>query len=243
MQKLLNKLSFFFIFTFSITLQLLTNQSFAGELEDADILFEQREYSKALEKYQELLATGSYSSQMLMKMAYIQEGFGKVPQALFYLSLLNKLAPNDGTLQKMADLAQSRLLEGYSISDEAYFIYLLRKNKVAVLTTLGAIGLLGLALLFWLQQRKYDLIGPAIVLGLYGLFVVWAANVETNPQQGVIMSNSTFLMEAPSAGAGLRSTLNAGHRLTIVGQSDIWYEVVWQGEKGFVRNSNLKIIQ
>lgn len=242
MQKLSYKLLIFFISISFLNSQTSNCQILTSSTLEADKLFEQREYSKALEKYQELLSQGKYTSQMLMKMAYIQEGFENIPQAMYYLSLLNKLAPNESTLQKMESVAEKYSLEGYNVSDEAYFIFLIRKYKSEAVITLSLIGILGFALLFWLQQRRYSLGFPSVLLGLYCLVIFWMVNLQQNTSKAIVIEGGAFIMDAPSAGANLISTLKAGHRLPIIGQNDIWYEIEWQGKTAFIRNSNVQMI-
>ena len=67
-------------------------------LGQADSLYEKKQYTQSLEHYQAMLQKGEYTPAMLLKMAYIEEGLGRVGQALYCLDrLIYMLAPHQLT--------------------------------------------------------------------------------------------------------------------------------------------------
>ena len=46
-------------------------------------------------------------------------------------------------------------------------------------------------------------------------------------------------MDGPSAGASVISVVNEGHRVEVVGKTDVWYKVRWGEDEVFVRDHSL----
>src|SRR5688572_32178846 len=87
-------------------------------LQQADSLYEKKQYTQSLEHYQAILERKEYTPSMLLKMAYIEEGLGRVGQALYYLDLYY-LATNDKfVLEKMEELSTKFNLKGYENRSE-----------------------------------------------------------------------------------------------------------------------------
>ena len=210
---------------------------------EADSLFEAKSYSEAFEIYESLLKEGAYTPQMLARMAYVQEGFGNTAQALYYLTLLNRYSPNEATLRKLEKLSEENGLQGYSVSDQSYFYYLYRRYRLETLLALSALALAGAGLLYWANKRGYSPMAPGAVLIAYCLLVGWLANFQAPDSQAIVTGEQAYVMDRPSAGGRLVTSLNAGHRLSVIQEQDIWYEVEWEGQRAFIRGKNLKLVE
>ena len=61
--------------------------------------------------------------------------------------------------------------------------------------------------------------------------------------KGIIADNNTLFMNAPSAGASLIERLEQGHRIEILGKDDIWYKINWDNKEGYIRDSNILLVE
>ncbi|MBK7650109.1 MAG: hypothetical protein IPJ20_04215 [Flammeovirgaceae bacterium] len=52
-----------------------------------------------------LYESGRYTPAMLLKMAYIQEGLGRISQSIYYLQLYYKATNDEQALSKIEELA------------------------------------------------------------------------------------------------------------------------------------------
>jgi hypothetical protein len=246
MQKFAKKFLLFFLLFFGLPPVAMSqgadNESVASILSRADSLFERQEYSKALEGYQQMLAQGYYTPQALLKMSYIQEGLGKGAQSLYSLSLLNRLSPDEATLRKLAEAGEEQSLEGYGVSDDAYFLFLFRQYREPILLGWALLALLGLGLLAWMRRRQYGLAAPAVLFVLYCAAGLWLANGYSPAARGIVLGQQVYLMDAPSAGAGLVASVGPGHRLRVLGEHDIWCEVEWQGQVAYLRRHQIQLL-
>src|SRR3954468_14023429 len=82
------------------------------KITQADSLFRAKQYTQSLEVYQSLFNEQKYSPAMLLKMAYIQEGLGKIGQTLYYLKLYHLATDDEQALRKMEELAGKFGLSG-----------------------------------------------------------------------------------------------------------------------------------
>src|ERR1041385_2293304 len=75
------------------------SQVFEYRLKMADSLYLKKQYTQSLELYREIFDQHSYSPAMLLKMAYIEEGLGQNPMALYYINLYYEITHDPSALQ------------------------------------------------------------------------------------------------------------------------------------------------
>ena len=240
MQKSINKY-------LTIICILLSNSLFAksnySHLKAADSLYGAKKYSEAYSKYHTIFENGQHSPQMLLKMAYIKEGSGEIPEALYYLNIYYVNYPTRNILKKMESLAETRQIAGYEYDDFNYFLYLYYRYKTEII-----IGLAGLLFTFFLGIVTNRVVFKRIPVTSPYLFFFMAAFVylfinysDRFSYKGIIMQNKALVMSKPSAGSDVVATLSKGTRLHVWDNTDIWYEVRWENKHAFIRKNNLKI--
>jgi hypothetical protein len=208
-------------------------------LGQADSLYEKKQYTQSLEHYQAILQTGEYTPSMLLKMAYIEEGLGRVGQALYYLDRYY-LASNDKlVLDKMEELSTKYNLKGYENSDATLALSVYHDYREYISIALAAVAVLLLSVLFYWRKRKKRsvAVGSALFI-IIALFAVHI-NVGEKIATGIIGEPNTYLLDGPSPGASVISVVNEGHRVEVVGKVDVWYKVKWQENTAYVRDHDL----
>src|SRR5688500_9317335 len=114
MQNYLTKIIILFLLALSVGSQQAYSQP-TNQLQKADSLFAQHQYTEAFKIYQQLLhRQEKYSPQMLLKMAFIQEGLKNYTQALYFLHLYHTKYPSRLALRKIEELARAHKLTGYT---------------------------------------------------------------------------------------------------------------------------------
>ncbi|MCC5943812.1 MAG: hypothetical protein JJT94_02670 [Bernardetiaceae bacterium] len=204
----------------------------------ADSLFNQELYIEAGRLYEEIyLNARMYSPKMFLHLAYIKEASTNYPQALYYLSLYYKTSPDVKVLEKIEKIAKAQKIEGYAYTDAAYFDTLLRRYHHYLWAVPFSLALIWLFVMFFkrrLSVRK--VIAFTAFLLLFGFFYNW----RSTPKDYIILHEApATLMHAPSAASQVETQLHkAGHRLELLGQTDIWYKVRWQDKKLYIRKHN-----
>ncbi|HEX6893054.1 MAG TPA: SH3 domain-containing protein [Chryseolinea sp.] len=212
-------------------------------LSQADSLFEKKQYTQSLEHYQAMLQTGEYTPSMLLKMAYIEEGLGRVGQALYYLDLYYLAANDKSVLDKMDELATKYNLKGYEYTDATLALSFYHDYREFISVGLAALAVFFLSLLFYWRKRRKRSIAAVTVLFVIVVALVVHINVGEKIATGIIGEPNTYLMDGPSAGASVISVVSEGHRVEITGKYDVWYRVKWNEEVAFVRDIDLLTIR
>ncbi|MBF9252667.1 SH3 domain-containing protein [Pontibacter sp. 172403-2] len=241
MQNLWFKISAFLILFLLAFSKPVYAQADNATLAKADSLFRTQHYTEAYTLYENILQTQQlYSSQMLLKMAYIREGLRDYTGAMYYLHLFYSKEPSRSVLKKMEELAQAHHLQGYQYNDLIFFKTQFSKYymRILQLLLLVAVVTVTVMLVSWRKGHRFTKTFK-ISFGLYLLFILYYINFLNLGNAGIIMQNQSAIMSAPSAGASWLATATKGHKVPITGDQDIWYEIKWKGEKAYIRKSNL----
>jgi tetratricopeptide (TPR) repeat protein len=221
-------------------------QAQAGEysMAQADTMFAQKKYTEALRLYESIFdQSGKYSSAMLLKMAYIEEGLSNYTKALYYLNLYYNRRPNEPAIRKMDELAQAHQLKGYEYDDINFILIYYERYFFYIAFALIAFGAYVFAIIVIKKLRKEHIPirhGFGFMVYLTGAFVF--LNLSGNESKAIIHRNNVYLMSAPSAGAPLLGIIQKGHRVKVLDRKDIWIEIEWGKDKAFIRERNVWMV-
>jgi hypothetical protein len=224
--------------------QVAFSQDVESEIKFADSLFHLKKYTEAFKIYEKCYEQKkAYSSQMLIKMAFIQEGLNNYSKTLYYLNDYYLLTNDKKALEKMEELAEKHQLKGYEYSDFKFIFNLVRFYKTQI-TFLFV--LLVSTLVIWIFYSKFrrgtTRRSPAL-LTISILLIFFLIDIISSLNETAIVSKNTFLMTGPSSGADVLEVMKAGNRITVIDEEDIWLKVRIGEEQGFVRRSNIQLLQ
>ena len=211
-------------------------------LQRADSLFQRQHYSEAFTHYEQVLTEQQlYSPQMLLKMAYIKEGMRDYTSAMYYLHLFYTKQPSRSVLKKMEELGQAHRLSGYEYNDLQFFKTQFSKHYMRILELLLIVAVITVTIMFisWRKGHKFSKTFRTGLI-LYLVFLFYYINFLNLGDAGIIKSNHVAIMSAPSAGSEWIATVTEGHKVPILGEQDIWYEIRWKGERAYIRKNNLQ---
>ncbi|SHL03559.1 SH3 domain-containing protein [Hymenobacter psychrotolerans] len=181
------------------------------------------------------------SPQMLLRMAYVQEGLGHYPAALYYLSMAQARQPRLSTWRKMAALARDNRLTGYPENWRQDLQLTFRRYYYPGLQSLLIGAVVGGTLL--LVRRRTLSRGWWTAYGAYLLLTGAYLNLLGMEKEALVARPRAALMSGPSAGATWLTTAAAGDRLVVEGRQDTWYRVHWQGQDAYIRTQDLLLVQ
>ena len=217
----------------------LSHASFAATpsaLQEADSLHAAKQYTQAFQRYQAIYQGGHYSTAMLLRMAYIQEGLGHLGDCLYYLNLYFLASHDTQALRKMEELAEKNNLEGYKTDESTRVTAWLQEHYDAVAMLLASLSALLLALLIYQRVKKHlsiSFTAAALVLTL--AVMVMHINLTLSAEHGIVAQPVTYLMSGPSAGASVIAVIGEGHQLEIQGREDVWLRVSWKEKEAYVK--------
>lgn len=208
---------------------------------EADSLFSIQKFTQSFELYDSIYHLKKATPAMLLKMAYIKEGLGDFTLAQYYLNEYYLATNNEQALTKMENLAKEKDLIGYETNDLNFILSLYYKHfqwlslSVMFITAV----LFGF---FSIQLWKYKKIPPvtSFFLATFLIALFLLINFGKSYNKALIIKNNTFVMAGPSAGADVIEVIGKGNKVTINKRKDVWLQIEWQGETGYIKSNNVR---
>ena len=241
MQALLFKISLSICLLATFT---VTQAESRDILQQADSLFAAGSETDAAQLYETAIANGhAVTDPMLLKLASAYERQNDVPHLLYYLQIYFDRHPDDAVLRKMNDIARANNLNGYETDDLNYFYLFYRKYGTYVLLFLlipagyvFSVLMLKLAKKQPVDQRQKWVVFAYLVLLL--LFV----NLPEGVQSGITSRDRVLVRTDPSAASPVSEVIGRGHKVNILGSTDIYLRVLWRNELVYIRRDNVWVI-
>ena len=218
------------------------NSDLKSQLIKADSLFNLNKYSESKVLYDSIFyKKNKYSNSMLLKMATIEENLGNYEKSIYYLELFQKNKNENKVLDKINNIVDNKNLNGFENSDKKIFINIYKKyrnNILALLLTLTLIIFI-VNLVRYFRKNIVNFALPFFYISSFlSLLII---NIKP-PSDAIVFKNYTFIMKEPSSGSDLYSILNKGDKLIVSKDLEVWYEIILNGEKRYVRKKNVRLI-
>ena len=225
-------LIFFLIF---VTTNILANEKYL--LNEGDSLFKLRKYFDAKKIYENLYYEKNYfSDAMLLKLSFIEEGIGNYEKALIYLSKHYYQTHNKETSTKIKSIAKKNELIGFEQNDLSLILNAYNKNIYLIHSILVVI-----LVLYLIIGEKKD-ISYHIRFMIISVLVLAIMNFNLTKKQGIVDQDNTYIMNGPSSGSDVYSIIKKGNKLKISKEYSIWYEVIFENKKKYIRKKNISLI-
>ena len=231
---------------FRIIVILVTSSFFCensySSTQKADSLFNLKRYSESKILYDSIFyKENKYSNSMLLKMATIEESLDNYEKSIYYLELFQKNKNENKVLDKINDIVDDKNLNGFENSDKKIFINIYKKyrsNILALLLTLISIIFI-VNLVRYFRKNVIKFILPFFYISsVLSLLII---NIKP-PSDAIVFKDYTFIMKEPSSGSDLYSILNKGDKLIVSKDLEVWYEIILDGKKRYVRKKNVRLI-
>ena len=218
------------------------NSDLKSQLIKADSLFNLNKYSESKVLYDSIFyKKNKYSNSMLLKMATIEENLGNYEKSIYYLELFQKNKNENKVLDKINNIVDNKKLNGFENSDKKIFINIYKKyrnNILALLLTLTSIIFI-VNLVRYFRKNVINFVLPFFYISSFlSLLII---NIKP-PSDAIVFKDYTFIMKEPSSGSDLYSILNKGDKLIVSKDLEVWYEIILNGEKRYVRKKNVRLI-
>ena len=231
---------------FRIIVILVTSSFFCensySSTQKADSLFNLKRYSESKILYDSIFyKENKYSNSMLLKMATIEESLDNYEKSIYYLELFQKNKNENKVLDKINDIVDDKNLNGFENSDKKIFINIYKKyrnNILALLLTLTSIIFI-VNLVRYFRKNVVNFVLPFFYIStLLSLLII---NIKPR-SDAIVFKDYTFIMKEPSSGSDLYSILNKGDKLIVSKDLEVWYEIILNGKKRYVRKKNVRLI-
>lgn len=228
------------IFLAIIVLQNAFSQDLNFRLKTADSLYQAKQYTQSLEHYEQILKQKQYTPAMLLKMAFIQEGLLRTGQALYYLNLYYLATKDKTALEKMDELAQKYNLEGYEHTENDRILSFYQNYRLQLSGAVAALMLLMLSLTIYTRLRlKRRPIVSFVMLCIFSVALIVNFYYADSFSTGIVANPSTYVMSGPSSAASVVEIIGDGHRVNVLGEKDVWVEIRWNNNVGYIKQNTL----
>lgn len=243
--SLLKKKHQFFLFLLLMLVQLQAlPESAVEKYAGADSLFRVGRYTESLRLYEQvLLEDRQFSPSMLLKMAFTHEGLDEPYDALFYLEQYYKYSREQAAVEKITTLASEFDLRGYESTDSNLLLrWYGRYHQELALLLLGAAALFFALLVY--RYRKQAERPPILFIAMsFCLLLAYASSERIGlRKQAMLYGESILLMSGPSAGSELLEQSGPGHKVEVLGTSDVWSRIRWKEREVYVKSAFLREI-
>lgn len=178
-----------------------------------------------------------------LKLAYMAEQQGDFPKAVYYLSELNEIKPDDEIFNKINKIAEENGFGGFERSEFNFLITFYKQYYFAIVSLLVLLSIFGM---YYSFQKKSTLGTSPKRYTFTILFVILSAllvtNIPATYSLGIIKVNEAYMRTAPSAGSDHIGKISEGNRVNIIGKKDIWYQIIWQRKVIYIKQDDLWLI-
>jgi len=240
---------------FSASFGFSQNQTLFSE---ATEYYNNGEYSKAIDNYEQILETGQHSEELYFNMGNCYYKLNAIGPSIYYYEKALLLSPNDSEILNNLSYAQNMRLDAIEElpKTEIAKIYgslinLFPCNQWAYI----AVGLVILFVLSYLiyfflasaNQKRISFITSIFSLSL-GIFCILMAylqqqqNKKENP--AIVFSKEVKVSSEPNNNSEVVFTLHEGTKVNVLEKLDGWEKVrIADGQTGWLMADNIKLLK
>jgi hypothetical protein len=234
-----------FFFFFLIFTQVLDSQGQTGLNKKADSLFIQKKIDEARSIYEEIVKKNqNVNPKIYLKLANISESKGEFVKELYYLNLYFFKQPNEKVFEKMYIVAAENGFRGYEKNDLNYFLFYYRQYSNYIWAGFLLLGIyIFIVLILKKKNNQFSPIRHKIIFIVYLFFLASLINLPNNYKSVIIKNEKVYLRDYPSAASQIIGSIGEGNRLNVIKTDDIWYQVLWEGNFCYLKESDIWVVK
>lgn len=240
------------------TLAMAQSPASVEQLNQANQLYENSQFSEAAAMYESLVEQGYADGILFYNLgnAYFkQEDWGN---AILNYRRAQRLMPRDDDIRANLTLARLQTKDQIELDSQAFVTELFRfperwltLNEMAVGTLTLWFALIIVAIVFaqtgsqhWKQWLSYLLIVIAIMLALGVASLAARLYVESTSPDGVVIANEVKVMSGPGSQYVVEFSLNTGAEISVLEQRPNWTRITLPGGQlqGWIESSQVVTI-
>ena len=257
-QKMLYHYGLFMILVILvISPTMLLSQTPEVLFDNANKLYQEQSYQKAIEFYQQILAQGYESAEVYYNMGNCYYRLNETGKAILFYEKALALEPNDSDIRYNLDMANLKVIDRIEMP-QRFFLFewwdaLVRYFSLSELTRLLIIFymilILALVIFLYLRRdriRRYLLI-IIVLMGLSTLFSGYLLYVKAhsyvNHRFGIVLSSTATVYSAPDENSTDVFILHEGLKVRMDEVRQEWVKIsLPDGKSGWIETTTLGII-
>lgn len=232
-----------------LLLQISWTQNVEEQFELANQSYNKKDYSTAIEQYENILDQGYQSADLHYNLANAYYRNREIGEAILHYERASRLKPRDKDIQHNLSFAQAQLQDEIEVLPPFFLArwwqnvqQLFSSNVWSVLSMLLLWGGIAGFVLWQLgsqrKQRQQGFIIGCILLFSSIFPVFWAmgsSKAEAHSREAILLVAATNLQSAPDAESATIMELHEGIKIALIDQINNWYKVrLSNGEEGWL---------
>lgn len=223
--------------------------------DDGNILYEEKKFEEAKNKYLNLYQRGIISKELFLNIGNSYFKMDSLPHAILFYEKGLKIAPGDIDLTHNLQHCNTLLKDKNAIKksiliNELIFSFLGKSPNYwayssVILMLSACILFLFYRLSTELKWKKINMYSGILVLTLFGFSLLLSAISKSKINEskyGIVFTPSVKVLVEPSENASTTYLLHEGSKIKVTAENKNWYEISFNEKKGWVKKSHLRKI-
>ena len=223
--------------------------------DDGNILYEEKKFEEAKNKYINLYQRGIISKELFLNIGNSYFKMDSLPHAILFYEKGLKIAPGDIDLTHNLQHCNTLLKDKNAIKksiliNELIFSFLGKSPNYwayssVILMLSACILFLFYRLSTELKWKKINMYSGILVLTLFGFSLLLSAISKSKINEskyGIVFTPSVKVLVEPSENASTTYLLHEGSKIKVTAENKNWYEISFNEKKGWIKKSHLRKI-
>ena len=248
----------------SLILLIFSFSAFFGHSQNNDLFtkatehYNQGEFSKAIENYEQILKNGKHSSELYFNLGNCHYKLNAIGPSIYYYEKALLLSPNDSEILNNLGYAQNMRLDAIDElpKTEISQLYSSMVNLLSfdqwaysavVFVVLFVLGYLTYFFLRKANQKRIAFIGSIFFITLGTLCVLMAylqyqEFKRFNP--AIVFSKEVKISSEPNDNSEVIFSLHEGTKVNVLDQLNEWSKIrIADGQTGWMKKNNIKLLK
>jgi len=247
-------LIYIFIFLFGSLAMAQNNQLF----EDANKLYNEANYTEALEKYKSILESGEHSAELYFNMANAHYKLNHVAPSIYYYEKALLLKPNDKDIKNNIAFARNMTVDAIDTVPEVGITKLIKNVTNMMSFDAWAKLTISLVVLFVILFVTYYFTYSttkkrlAFVTGSFSLLLAFFTlgfsfhkfKLVSENQPAIVFAQETKIKSEPNLRSAESFVLHEGTKVQVLDTVNNWKKIkLTDGKTGWIMNDDIKMIK
>lgn len=246
------------IYSIVCLLSTLTMAQNNASFEQANTLYNEGDYTQAIELYTTILDTGEHSAELYYNIANAHYKLNHIAPSIYYYEKALLLKPNDKDIQNNIAFAKNMTIDAIETVSDVGFSRLLNKYtntfsfdtwaKVAVgFMVLFVVLFLGYYFSYNTSKKRLAFVTSSFALVLSFVAVLFAFHkyeLEEKDQPAIVFAKEAQIKSEPNLRSAEAFKLHEGTKVQILDTVKNWKEIkIADGKTGWVISDDIKMLK
>ncbi|MGB3605937.1 MAG: tetratricopeptide repeat protein [Psychroserpens sp.] len=246
------------IYTIVLTLSLFSFAQNSAMFDEANTLYKDGSYAKALDKYNLIVEAGAHSAELYFNMANAHYKLNHIAPSIYYYEKALLLKPNDKDIQNNLVFARNMTIDAIDKMPEVGFSKLTKTLTNRFSFDEWAKISIGLMLVFVLlfiayyfsystSKKRFAFVTSlsSLVLALVAVaFAFHSYDLAKKDQPAIVFAQESMIKNEPNRRSEEAFKLHEGTKVQVLDTLDEWKQIkISDGKTGWVVSTDLKMLK